>query len=99
VPLNPELVLSKLSIQACTPIPPGSCGSQSSTFYLYIPANINKLLKQASLLRYFLKQYLKSPPLPSYNALNQLIKGCQITMQKGILLEQENRVLHAKNAM
>ena len=99
VPLNPEPVLSKLSIQARTPTPPGSRGSQASTFCPHIPANVDELLKQASLLRDFLKQRSKSPPSPSHNALNQLIKGCQIAMQKGILLEQENRALRAENAI
>jgi hypothetical protein len=99
VPLDPEPVLSKLSIQARTPTPPGSRGSQSSTFCPHTPANVNKLLKQASSLRAFLKQRSKNPLSPSHNALNQLMKGCQITMQKGILLEQENRVLRAENAM
>ncbi|CBF88708.1 hypothetical protein AN0826.2 [Aspergillus nidulans FGSC A4] len=99
VPLNPEPVLSKLSIQACTPTPPGSRGSQASTFCPHTPANVDELLKQASLLRDFLKQRSKSPPSPSHNALNQLIKGCQIAMQKGILLEQENRALRAENAI
>ncbi|CBF86544.1 hypothetical protein AN2291.2 [Aspergillus nidulans FGSC A4] len=96
VPLNPEPVLSKLSIQARTPTPPGSRGSQASTFCPHTPANVDELLKQASLLRDFLKQRSKSPPSPSHNALNQLIKGCQIAMQKGILLEQENRALRAE---
>ena len=99
VPLNPEPVLSKLSIQARTPTPPGSRGSQASTFCPHTPANVDELLKQASLLRDFLKQRSKSPPSPSHNALNQLIKGCQIAMQKGILLEQENRALRAENAI
>lgn len=60
--------------------------------------NVDELLKQASSLKAFLKRRSNSPPSPSQAALNQLIKGCQIAMQNGILLEQENKQLRAANA-
>lgn len=89
VPFDPEQVLSKLNIQVHTPSPPGSSGSQSSAFCPHTPANVDELLKQASSIKEFLKQRSNSPPSPSHAALNQLIKGCQIAMQEGILMEQE----------
>jgi hypothetical protein len=93
VPFNPEPVLSKLNIQLRTPTPPASRGSQTSIFHPHTPANVDELYKQASSIKTFLKQRSKSPPSPSQTALNQLIKGCQIAMQNGILLEAENKLL------
>jgi hypothetical protein len=100
VPFDPDRVLSKLNVWLNTPTPPGSRpGSQSSHFTPKTPATVAELLKQASSIKAFLKQRSNSPPTPSKTALNQLIKGCQIAMQNGILLEQENRDLRAANAV
>lgn len=97
VPLNPESVLSKLNIQLRTPTPPGSRGSQSSAFNPHTPANVHNIYKQAPTIKAFLKQRSKSPPSPSHAALNQLIKGCQMAMERGIFLEDENHKLRAAN--
>ncbi|ODM16160.1 hypothetical protein SI65_08594 [Aspergillus cristatus] len=100
VPFNPNQVLSKLNIRLRTPTPPGSRPtSRSSIFSPKTPANVNELLKQASSIKAFLKQRSNSPPTPSKTALNQLIKGCQIAMHNGILLEQENKQLRAENTV
>jgi hypothetical protein len=98
VPFDPQRVLSKLNIQLRTPTPPTSRGSDTSAFYPHTPANVNELLKQASSIKEFIKRRSNSPPSPSQTALNQLIKGCQIAMQNGILLEEENKQLRAANA-
>jgi hypothetical protein len=63
-----------------------------------LPATVTELLKQGSSIKGLLKRST-SPPTPSKTALNQLIKGCQIAMQNGILLEQENQDLRAANAV
>ena len=98
VPLNANRVISKLDIRLHTPTPPGSRPtSRSSIFSPKTPANVKELLKQASLIKDFLKQRSNSPPTPSKTALNQLIKGCQIAMHQGILSEQENKQLRAEN--
>jgi hypothetical protein len=97
VPFNPEPVLLKLNIQLRTPTPPGSRDSQASIFCPHTPANVDELYKQASSIKAFLKQRSRSPPTPSHAALNQLIKGCQIAMQKGIFLEAENTRLYEEN--
>jgi hypothetical protein len=100
VPFDPDRVLSKLNIQLNTPTPPGSRpSSQSSYFSPKTPATVAELLKQASSIKAFLKRRSNSPPTPSKTALNQLIKGCQIAMQNGILLEQEIKDLRAANAV
>ena len=99
VPFDPERVLSKLNIRLRKPTPLGSRpSSRSSVFTLKTPATVAELLKQASSIKAFLKRRSNSPPSPSQTALNQLIKGYQIAMQNGILLEQENKELRASNA-
>ena len=98
VPFDPERVLSKLNIQLRTPTPPGSRpSSRSSVFTPKTPATVAELLKQGASIQAFLKRRSNSPPTPSKTALNKLIKGCQIAMQNGILLEQEVRQLRAAN--
>jgi hypothetical protein len=92
VPFDPDRVLSKLNIQLNTPTPaPSRPGSQSSQFIPKTPANVTELLKQETSIKGLPKQRSISPPTPSKTALNQLIKGCQIGMQNGVLLEQENQ--------
>ena len=97
VPFDPTRVLSKLNIRLRTPTPAPPARSRSSTFSPKTPATVAELLKQASSIKAFLKQRSRSPPSPSHTALNQLIKGCQIAMHNGILLEQENKLLRAAN--
>ncbi|KAJ5568130.1 hypothetical protein N7450_001957 [Penicillium hetheringtonii] len=99
VPFNPEPVLSKLNIQLRTPTPPPSRSSQASIFCPHTPVNVDELYKQAASIKAFLKRRSKSPPSPSQTALNQLIKGCQIAMQNGIFLEQENKQLREENTV
>jgi hypothetical protein len=97
VPLNPEAVLLKLNIQLRTPTPPASRGSEASAYHPHTPANVHDLYKQASSIKAFLKQRSRSPPSPTHAALNQLIKGFQMVIERGIFLEDENQRLHAAN--
>ena len=100
VPFDPERVLSKLNIRLRTPTPSGSRpNSRSSAFTPKTPATVAELLKQASSIKAFLKRRSNSPPSPSQTAVNQLIKGCQLAMQNGILLEPETKELRASNAV
>ena len=39
----------------------------------------------------------QSPPSPTVQAVNQLIKGCEIAMQSAVLLAAENKKLRAGN--
>ena len=98
VPFDPQRVLSKLNIQLRTPTPSGSRPS-SRSFTTETPATVAELLQQASSIMAFLKRRSNSPPSSSQTALNQLIKGCQIAIQNGILLEQEDKELRAANAV
>ncbi|ODM17343.1 hypothetical protein SI65_07018 [Aspergillus cristatus] len=100
-PYNPQQVLDKLNIQLKTPTPPGSRpGSQSSQishFTPEAPQNFIQLQQQASSIKAFLKRRSKSPPSPTNQALNQLVKGCEITMNSAIFLAHENGQLRAAN--
>ena len=44
-----------------------------------------------------LKRRTISPPTPTKQALNQLIKGCQLAMHNAVILASENRELRAAN--
>ncbi|OJD26395.1 hypothetical protein ACJ73_02234, partial [Blastomyces percursus] len=56
-----------------------------------------QLQKQASSLKELLKQRSNSPPTPSKVMLDQIIKGCAMTMHNAALLTQENANLRAAN--
>jgi hypothetical protein len=98
VPIDPERVLSKLNISLRTPTPPGSRpSSRSSQFTPKTPKTVIQLQKQASSLKALLKQRSNSPPTPSKLMLDQIIKGCAVTMHNAALLAQENANLRAAN--
>ena len=40
---------------------------------------------------------MQSPPSPTDQALNQLVKGCQLAMHSTILFANKNEKLHTKN--
>ncbi|KAJ5267742.1 hypothetical protein N7478_010550 [Penicillium angulare] len=98
VPLDPDRVISKLNIQLRTPTLATSRGSESSrNFTPKTPRTLKQLHRQASSIKKLLNQLSKSPQSPSNRALNQLIKGCEITMQNAKILAQENHDLRAAN--
>ncbi|ODM16895.1 hypothetical protein SI65_07860 [Aspergillus cristatus] len=100
-PYNPQQVLDKLNIQLETSTPPGSRpgsrSSQTSHFTPKTPQNFIQLQQQASSIKAFLKRRSKSPPSPTNQALNQLVKGCEIAMNSAIFLAHENGQLRAAN--
>lgn len=98
VPINAERVLSKLNISLKTLTPLASRpSSRSSVFTPKTPYTAKQLAKQASLIKRLLRQRLTTPGSPTNRALDQLIKGCHLALQSGILLAEENRVLHKFN--
>jgi hypothetical protein len=56
-----------------------------------------QLENQVSMLEELYKQLSKSPPTPSKTMINQIIKGCAITMHSAALLAKENADLRAAN--
>jgi hypothetical protein len=97
VPYDPNRVISKLNIRLHTPTPPPSRGSQSSAWEPKTPSNYKQLQKQAESIKKLLKQRSKSPPSPLNSAIDQLLKGCQITMQSAAFLARENELLRARH--
>ena len=92
VPLNPGRVLEQLNIHLKTPTPPCSRSTNSAP---KTPHNLKQLDKQASTIKRLISQNTASPQSPTKCALNQLIKGCKLAMNSGILLAQENQDLRA----
>lgn len=90
VPFNPERVLGQLNIQLKTPTPPDS---QSTNSELKTPHNLKQLEKQASIIKTLLRYCTQSPSSLTKTALNQLIKGCEVAINGGVLLTKENQDL------
>jgi len=98
VPYQPDQVLSQLHIQMKTPTPPPTSHSNQSVSWVPETSyNIKELELQTQALKHLLKHHSQSPPSPAKQALNQLVKGCQIAMHNAVLLAQENRELQAAN--
>jgi len=90
-------VLEKLNIQLKTPTP---LGSQSTDSAPKTPHNLKQLQKQESAIKKLLRQCTQSPLGPMNDAINRLVKGCEIYMNSVILLSkevQDLRAAHKKN--
>ena len=98
IPYDPIQVLSKLHMVTKTPTPPGSShGSQSSHWTPQTPHNLRELERQSRTIQEHLQCRTKSPLSPTNQALNQLVKGCQIAMHNAALLANENQALRTTN--
>lgn len=97
VPFNPDEVLSRLHIQLKTPSPVRPIIEAPSPWIPETPHNIAELDLQTKAIQGLIRYRTESPPSPTVQAVNQLIKGCQIAMQSATLLAAENRKLRAAN--
>ena len=92
VPANRQRVLSSLTVvNTRTPSPPTTPTIQ--TWTSETPHNINQLDQQARLLKDLLQRQSQSPS----QAVNQLIKGCQLAMHSAVIVAKENIELRAAN--
>jgi hypothetical protein len=102
VPFDPERVLSRLNTHLRTPTPPVDPSTRTPTqqapWVPETPHNITQLELQTKAIKDYIKRRTASPPSPTDQALNQLVKGCQMAMHNAILLAEENRQLRAENA-
>jgi hypothetical protein len=96
VPYNPDRVLSLLNTQLRTPSPPKS-PPQQQPWVAETPHNITELHHQTTLLKDYLERRTHSPPSPTDQALNQLVKGCQLAMHSAVILADENEKLRTEN--
>jgi hypothetical protein len=92
VPLQPERVLSQLNICLTTPTPPPSRSTISAP---KTPYNLKQLNKQASTIKKLLQHRTQSPSSPTKTALDQLVKGFEITLNGAAILAKENQDLRA----
>jgi hypothetical protein len=93
-PFNPDQVLSTLQI---APHTPELLAVNQEQWQPETPHNLTQLEHQVAAIKGFLKRRSKSPPTPTDQALNQLVKGCQIAIQGAALLAAENEKLRAAN--
>ena len=96
VPYSPDRVLAQLYTEYRTPSPQ-RC-PQSNTFWAAeTPHNVAELQQQTALLKRCLKRRTHSPLSPTEQALNQLVKGCEMAMSSAVLLASECEKLRAEN--
>jgi hypothetical protein len=96
VPYNPDRVLSLLHAQYHTPSPQLRPQTQTA-WTAETPHDIVELEHQTKLIKQYLRRRTQSPPSPTEQALNQLVKGCQMAMHNAVLLASQNEKLYAEN--
>ena len=98
VPFNPDEVLSRLHIQLQTPSPVRPATLETTAPQVpETPYNIAELDLQTKAIQGLIRYRTQTPPSPTVQAVNQLIKGCQIAMQSTVILAAENKKLRATN--
>ena len=97
VPYNPDRVLAKLNTQLRTPTPPLIPPCEQGHWSPETPYNVAQLELQAKAIKEHLSHRIDSPPSPTNQILNQLVKGCQLAMNNAILLTEVNKQLRATN--
>jgi hypothetical protein len=91
VPFDPSRVLTRLQVRIRTPSPPPVPeGPPSSALPLKTPSNIIELDR--------LQRRHQNRTSPTDQALQKIIKGCQMAMHNAVLLSDENSRLRAENA-
>jgi len=69
----------------------------NSNWALETPLNIIGLQKQSNTIKAMLKRQTHSPPTPTKQALDQLVKGCQLAIYSAVILARENQELRVAN--
>jgi hypothetical protein len=98
LPYDPDRVLAKLNTQLRTPTPPLASESSLGPWAPETPHNAAELELQTKAIKDYLQRCTRSPPSPLEAALDQLAKGCAMSMNSAILLKEEVRQLQAANA-
>ena len=96
VPFNPDRVLSLLLTQYDTPSPQ-LLPQEQPEWTAETPHDILELQHQTELIKRYIHRHTHSPPSPTEQALNQLVKGCQIAMHNAVILANQNEKLFAEN--
>ena len=96
-PYDPDQVLSKLNTQLRTPTPPPMPPLEQGHWAPQTPYNITQLELQAKAIEEYLGRRTNNPQSPTNQALNQLVKGCQLVIHNAVLLAEANKQLRAAN--
>jgi len=97
VPFEPEEVLSRLYIQLQTPSPVRPTLEATAPWVPETPHNLRELDLQTKAIQGLIRYRTQTPPSPTIQAVNQLVKGCQMAMQSAVILAAENKKLRAAN--
>lgn len=95
VPYEPDRVISLLHTQFHTPPPQLRLQTQTA-WTAETSHDITELQYQTKLIKQYLKRRTQSPPSPTEQALNQLVKGCEIAMHSAVLLASQNKKLYTE---
>jgi hypothetical protein len=94
VPFDPERVLSMFSRPITPPFVPTAHPQRYSP---QTPHNLAELQQHVGAIQELLRRLSRSPPTPTNRAIQQLVKGCERSMQGAVLLIADNQRLRAAN--
>jgi hypothetical protein len=94
VPFDPERVLSTI-LRATTPPLQTSVAQQHCS--PTTPYNLAELRQYVRSFQDILRRLSQSPPTPINQAIQHLVKGCELSMQGAVLLAEENQRLQTAN--
>jgi hypothetical protein len=93
VPLNAEVVLSKLEIKPRTPSPP----LPTTPWNPKTPKTAQEIAAQSTLIINRIRTHASSSPTPLVGLMEQFYRGVEIVMHSATLIAQHNEQLQAAN--
>jgi len=94
VPLQPDVVLSKLDVQLRTPSP---TALPEAPWEAKTPSNVRELQAQSTLIRNRVRQHKSSSPASIIEAIDQLKKGAEVMMLSSELMRDRIASLERAN--
>jgi hypothetical protein len=97
VPMDPEIVLSKLDVKIRTPTPPGTPPAAVDAWVSQTPHNPTEAVSQSTFIKSRIASHQRSSPTPIYTAVDQLAKGTQALAHSVTLLSAQVLSLQRAN--
>ncbi|KAI7975379.1 hypothetical protein EIK77_006335, partial [Talaromyces pinophilus] len=97
VPLDPEHVYEKLTIQLRTPTPPPSRSSNSQSSCLQTPQNPRQFKRQITTIKKRISDHPTSPLEKVDQAINRMSKAYEMTINELLIIRKEVHDLRAAN--
>jgi hypothetical protein len=94
VPLQPDVVLSKLNVQLRTPTP---AALPEAPWEACTPSNVRELEAQSTLIRNRVRRHKSSSPASIIEAIDQLKKGAEVMMLSAELMRDRIASLEKAN--